>query len=506
MTHVRRRKSGARLTFWSNLLMWVVVLGIVPALAVQALNQTPMQTVEDHSYQTVVDTSAHVSAATTPQPTASVQDQSALETAEKLSEAFRQAAARVLPAVVSIETRAAVPVNAYSGEYAETSGIGSGVIIDPSGIILTNNHVVMGGDADVTVKLSDGRKFRASDIRTDPKTDIAVIRLHGADGLPTARLGDSDRVRIGDWVLALGQPFGLESSVTAGIISAKERGIGLTDRENFLQTDAAINPGNSGGPLINLRGEVIGINTAIRSSSGGNNGVAFSVPISLARWVSDQLLQYGVVHRAFLGVQTQPLNFELAKMLKAPTTDGVVVTHVSPNTPAWQAGLKPGDVIVEINDVPIRTLNQFLLALERIEPGKNQELTVLRRGKTVQLQFIPTQRPVERQTTYRPVYRETVSNELGLQIAPIHGEMGRRLGVPQDEVGALVVGVKAGSIADRADLKPGMIIQQVDGRDVRSVDDVVRMFQAGDLKDGILLLVKTPTGSQFVVLKSEQDR
>ena len=212
------------------------------------------------------------------------------------------------------------PMNTPGGGMpAPRGGIGSGVIIDESGIMLTNNHVVA-GDGEITVRTHDGREFVASNVWTDPKTDLAVVKIEDASDLVAATLGDSEQVEIGDWVMALGQPFGLESTVTAGIISAKHRGIGITARENFLQTDAAINPGNSGGPLVNLRGEVVGINTAIHSRSGGNDGIGFAIPSNLARWVSDQLVSTGTVKRAYLGVGIQPVTQDLAKQLVRQAT------------------------------------------------------------------------------------------------------------------------------------------------------------------------------------------
>ena len=231
-------------------------------------------------------------------------------------------------------------------------GAGSGVIVDPSGVILTNNHVVAGGGK-VMVRLHDGREFKAVDIKTDPKTDLAVLRIKGAGPLPAARLGDSSKVEVGDWVLALGEPFGLEGTVTAGIISAKGRGLGITDREDFIQTDAAINPGNSGGPLVNLDGEVIGINTAISTSTGGYQGVGFAIPIDLAKWVGGQLVQYGKVHRAYLGVIIQPVTQPLAEQFKVKVHQGVLVTEVQPDTPAAKAGLKAGDIILEFAGKPV---------------------------------------------------------------------------------------------------------------------------------------------------------
>ncbi|MCH5373751.1 MAG: trypsin-like peptidase domain-containing protein [Planctomycetes bacterium] len=247
-------------------------------------------------------------------------------------------------------------------------GLGSGVIIDPSGLVLTNNHVVAGG-GQVSVRLYDGREFSASQVWTDPKTDIAVVKLDGAKDLTAAKLGNSDMVSIGDWVLALGQPFGLESTVTAGIISAKHRGIGITARDNFLQTDAAINPGNSGGPLVNLNGEVIGVNTAISSRSGGNDGIGFAIPINLAKWVANQLAKEGVVHRAYLGVGIQPVSQKLADQFHVKPREGVVVTDVFPNTPAAKAGVKSGDVIVEFAGVAVSSPQELQTLVEQAQMG-----------------------------------------------------------------------------------------------------------------------------------------
>ena len=207
-------------------------------------------------------------------------------------------------------------------------GMGSGLIIDASGLIVTNKHVVENGGR-IVVRLHDGREFKATKVTADPQTDLAVLRIEGAGHLTAAKLGDSDAVEVGDWVLALGHPFGLEGTVTAGIVSAKGRGVGLAERENYIQTDAAINPGNSGGPLVNLDGEVVGINTAIESRSGGNEGVGFAIPINAVKWVSNQLAKDGTVHRARLGVMVQLLSDELAKQFGLKPRMGVLVAEVA---------------------------------------------------------------------------------------------------------------------------------------------------------------------------------
>ncbi len=286
--------------------------------------------------------------------------------ARALSQSFREAVKAVQPAVVMIKSEAAMPVKMEDqtpgdddslgplGNMPELrkffknmpraprhgqSGLGSGLIIDTSGVVLTNAHVVRDG-SQITVRLHDGREYKASKVHIDPKADLAVLRIEGADHLTAAKLGNSDEAEVGDWVLALGNPFGLEGTVTAGIVSAKGRGIGLNERESFIQTDAAINPGNSGGPLVNLDGEVIGINTAISSSSGGNEGVGFAIPINLAKWVAKQLTDGDTVHRARLGVMIQPLTQELAQQFGVKTHEGVLVSGVSGGQPGGQGRLQ----------------------------------------------------------------------------------------------------------------------------------------------------------------------
>ncbi|MEM8670303.1 MAG: trypsin-like peptidase domain-containing protein [Planctomycetota bacterium] len=362
-------------------------------------------------------------------------EKAAIESANHLSVAFRAVSNAMLPTLVAIENRPVSSAdlsrraeemnerlqgrNPFEGTpfeemfrgytFREPSpgdsganmrrmpspmrrGIGSGVIIDADGIILTNNHVVAGG-GEVIVRTYDGREFVAMDVWTDPKTDLAVVKIEDADDLVAAPLGNSDESFIGDWVLALGQPFGLQSTVTAGIISAKHRDLGITDRENFLQTDAAINPGNSGGPLVNLRGEVIGINTAIHSRSGGNNGIGFAIPSNLARWVANQLVEEGKVRRAFLGVTIQAVNNQLASELDVEPRTGVVVMQVFDDTPAADAGLKQGDVILQVAGKSVATPQALQLVVERTPLGDTVPLRVMRDGESIELSYEATELP-----------------------------------------------------------------------------------------------------------------
>ncbi|WP_419581588.1 Do family serine endopeptidase [Stieleria magnilauensis] len=379
-------------------------------------------------------------------------------------------------------------------------GIGSGVIIDAAaGIVLTNNHVVEGGGK-VIVKIQDGREFEAIGVFTDPKTDIAVVKIKGDSSLTAAKLGNSDATSVGDWVVALGQPFGLESTVTAGIVSAKNRGIGITDRENFIQTDAAINPGNSGGPLVNLYGEVIGINTAISSRGGGNNGVGFAVPSNLARWVSDQLVANGTVQRAYLGVAIQPVSYELANQLGVAPKGGVAVTNVFPDTPAAKMGFKSGDVIVKFGQTKVATPQQLQLAVERSPMGKTVSVEVVRDGKTIALNYDPEAAPNDFANNGKlKAPSGTKMSSLGIEVSTLTADVAKQLGV-KGEAGVVITQVQKGSRADDAGLSPGIVVSQVNRQDVKSAADFEKVVKADE--DGtILLLVRNEQGSRFVVIE-----
>ncbi len=303
----------------------------------------------------------------------------------RLGDRFEMVARQAAPAVVYIEA-AKPPAGSGKGRPVEESG--SGVIVRadplPGYLVLTNNHVIAHARPDqVTVNLADGRLFHPARVWADPESDVAVLRLDGADSLPTVPLGNSDGARVGQWVLAIGSPFGLNQTVTHGIVSARERGqisLGSTIRiKDFLQTDAAINPGSSGGPLLNLDGEVIGINTAIASQSGGSSGVAFSIPINLVKQVMRQLLERGSVARGYLGMQLAAV-FEPADAyrLGLDRVQGALVEVVYPDTPAAQAGLRPDDVVLQLEGAPVRNENHLINAISVLPPGKRVRLQVWR--------------------------------------------------------------------------------------------------------------------------------
>ena len=451
-----------------------------------------------------------------------------LEVADSLSNAFRNVASHVLPSVVAIENRpdstwqsaqdqskggAFEGSNPFKGTPFEEmfrerggttprrgpnqsppshGGIGSGVV-------LTNNHVVAGGGK-VIVKTQDGREFIATEVLTDPSTDIAVVKFDGDSNLVAASIGDSDHMEVGDWVVALGQPFGLESTVTAGIVSAKNRGIGITDRENFIQTDAAINPGNSGGPLVNLRGEVIGINTAIHSQGGGNNGVGFAVPSNLAQWVSNQLVSTGRVQRSYLGVSIQPVSYELGTQLGVAPKSGVAVTSVFPDTPAAKSGLKPGDVITKFGGISVTTPQQLQLAVERSPMGESLTVNIVRDGQAMELTYLPETVPGDfgAVATKASVQEGVKLKSLGLEISSLSQEVAKQLGL-QDQSGVVITSVQNDSAAQSAGLEPGLVIVQVNRQDVSTVEEFEKMVAVDD--DGsILLLVRNGQGSRFVII------
>lgn len=391
-----------------------------------------------------------------------------------------------------------MPGNPHHGQ----GGIGTGVIIDAKGIILTNNHVVEGRN-DVTVRLHDGREFKATEIETDPNTDLAIVKIEGADNLKPAKLGDSDQVEVGDWVLALGHPFGLEGTLTSGIVSAKGRGIGHPARATFIQTDAAINPGNSGGPLINLDGEVIGINTAISSSSGGSQGIGFAIPVNLVKWVSRELIDDGVVQRAQLGVMIQPVTPELASQFGLKATEGVAVTQVMDDMPAAKAGLKAGDVILEYDGHKVSTPRELQSVVERSEIGAKHEVKIWRDGKHMTLTAVPREAKEEAGNSTLPkTGRENASRfeSLGLEVETLTPEVAEHLNVDVDH-GVVITDVLAGSPADRAGLESGMVIVEAGRAPVKSVADLKKVVD--EAKDGgVLLLVRSEQGARFLVLKS----
>jgi serine protease Do len=377
-------------------------------------------------------------------------------------------------------------------------GAGSGVIIDKSGIVLTNNHVVQDATL-IRIKLNDGRSFDAEVLGRDPLTDLAVVKLKGTNGaqLPFAQLGDSATLRVGEWVVAIGNPFGLASSVSVGIISAKERNIGAGPYDEFLQTDAAINPGNSGGPLFTLNGEVVGINTAI---TGQGSGIGFAIPSNMARALLPQLEKSGKVTRGWLGVAVQDLSPELAKALHVPVSQGAVVADVNSDTPAASAGLKSDDVITAVDGRALESAGALTRNIALKAPGTTTKLTIYREGKQMELSVKLGTRPdLEGLAEQKPGGKEAERQQrLGLSFQDMDPSLAQSRNLPS--AGALITDVVPGSAAERAGLGPGGVIIEAAGKPVRSASDLRRILLAAKAGTGVLLRVQTGGGRGLRVL------
>jgi len=321
-------------------------------------------------------------------------------------------------------------------------------------------------------------------------------------------LGDSDAVKVGDWVLALGEPFGLEGTVTAGIVSAKGRGLGIAERESFIQTDAAINPGNSGGPLVNLDGQVVGINTAISTRTGGYQGIGFAVPVNLAKWVAGQLLERGSVRRAYLGVMIQPVTSQLATQFGVKVGEGVVVTQVFNDTPAAKAGVKPGDVILKFNGKAVSTPNELQGVVEESNIGQKYDLDIVRDGKPMSVGITLLEQPKEyglagtESEPGAPGKSESSKfDKLGIEAETLTADLAQQLGVKADH-GVAITDVRAGSLASMAGLEPGMVIVEANHKPLKSMEDFKTALNTASLEKGLLLLVQSKEGARFVVIRT----
>ena len=390
------------------------------------------------------------------------------------------------------------------------AGLGSGIIIDKEGHILTNNHVVNDVN-EIKIILADKREFPAEIVGTDPKTDLAVIKIKGKvpSDLPAASLGDSDEVRVGDWVLAIGAPFGYAQTVTHGIISAKGRtGVGRDtgNYEDFLQTDAPINPGNSGGPLVNLRGEVVGINTAIATSVGQFAGVGFAIPINMAREVMNELVKTGKVRRGFLGIGIQNVDEDLAHKFGLPDNKGALVSQVNKNSPAEKAGVKVGDVITRYNGKTVEDTRQLRNLVAATTPNETVEVRAFRDGKErvfkVNVGELASTTPAEGgEEAEEP---KSASSDLGLSVAPLTPAIAKQYNLDANDKGVIVSDVEEGSPAADAELRPGDLITEVDRQPVTSVADFRDVLAKAKDKESVLILVKRDGASRFVILRRKE--
>jgi serine protease Do len=432
----------------------------------------------------------------------------------ELSTTFRKIAKAVKPAVVNISTVQKVKATGFGlpqipgfqfelpntpdgkAPVQKQRGTGSGVIVTESGYILTNNHVVGKAD-DIEVKLSDGSKYKGRVVGKDEFTDLAVVKIE-AQGLPTASLGNSEELEQGDWVVAIGSPFGLEQTITAGIVSAKGRHVGSSQYNNFIQTDASINPGNSGGPLVNMSGQVIGINTMIYSESGGNQGIGFAVPSNLARSIYSQLVGKGKVIRGYLGVTINEVTPEKAKGLGLTVNEGAFVNDVQPDSPAEKAGLQSGDVIVSFDGKPVRDQHELTSLVAETPVGKSAEVKFIRDGKAKTATVTVVERKEERAARDKEENEEPLSQQ---------GESGGKLGFSAsnlnvDQVtelkiktGVVIERVMPGSPAQEAGLQRGDVIHKINRQSINSVSDLASAVKS--LKDGDTVIMQVESKGQL---------
>jgi serine protease Do len=387
-------------------------------------------------------------------------------------------------------------------------GFGSGFLIDPQGVIVTNHHVVDGAD-EVLVELRDGRKFTSKDIKSDPKTDLAIVRIQTKELLPYLTFGDSSKMEIGDRVLAVGAPFGLTGTVTQGIVSAKDRNLHLNMYEDFLQTDAAINPGNSGGPLVNLSGEVIGVNSAIQSRSGGWQGVGLAIASNMARDITTQLLKSGVVHRGYLGVSIKDLDPEVASRLGLENQKGVLVAKVGEGSPAAKAGVKDGDVITSLGGKPVQNGHDLQSAVATLPLNQSVSLTVLRDGERKELNVTIAEQPsafgLKDELARQEPKTEQQSDELdklGVEVAELSPELAKQFGYKEETKGVVVTQVQPDSPAADAGLHRGMLLVKVDKKRVNDIAAVRDAVAKASSEKGVLLQVRSPKGgTDYVVVK-----
>jgi serine protease Do len=438
---------------------------------------------------------------------------------------FVPVAKRVLPAVVNIASSKIVrsadqgPSSPFSGDpffrqFFENDSsplfrtprkerehsLGSGVIVSADGYILTNNHVISGAD-EIKVSLADKREFKGRVIGTDAKTDVAIVKIEGKD-LPLLTFGDSSKVEVGEFALGVGNPFGVGQTLTMGVISATGRGgLGIEDYEDFLQTDAAINPGNSGGALVNVQGELIGINTAIISGGGGNQGVGFAVPANMARAVMEQILKHGKVQRGSMGVLIQPVTPELAQSFKLTGPPrGALVAAVTPGSPAERAGIKPGDIILELNGSAVSDSRELALKISMMAPGSPVKLQIFRDGQERGFSLTLTELPAGSESG-AAAGGGSRGSQLGISVDGLTPQIAQQLGLPAETTGVVVTDVQPASSAEEAGVRRGDVIQEVDRRPVTSVEE----FQSAIRRRGnrVLLLIDRSGDHLYIVVETK---
>lgn len=446
--------------------------------------------------------------------------------AEQVSKDFTRVAKEATPAVVSIKAELGAgdskdlrdlemfPDDFFNFFFGEPKGNGpgfkfhrpdsqprvaqgSGLIVSSDGIVLTNNHVIQDANK-ITVQLNDGREYVARVLGKDPNSDVAVLKVDAID-LPHLTLGDSNTLEVGEWVIAIGNPLGLQATLTVGVVSAKGRSnLSIANYEDFIQTDAAINRGNSGGPLMDLEGEVIGINTAIASSTGGYMGIGFAIPSNVAREVMAQILEKGSVTRGYMGVSLQPVDQDLAHAFNLKIVGGALISDVSKDSPAQTAGLKQGDIILEYNDKKVENIGTFRNNVSLMRPGVTVNLKVLRDGKQLEIPIVIGSLPDDEKVEETTV---NVESTLGFSIEKLTPELAESLGYTNDK-GVVVSKVDPRSAAALAGIKKGSLIMAVDQQPISSIDEFNQVVKKQESGKGVLLLVKQGNFTRYIYLKN----
>jgi serine protease Do len=435
---------------------------------------------------------------------------------EETSRAFSEIVIAVSPAVVNISSTKVIkrqspfddffdffhPAPDKSRKWKEQS-LGSGVIVSNDGYIVTNNHVIEQSE-EIKVTLFDKRTFKARVIGSDPKSDIAVIKID-SNGLPTLTFGDSNKLQVGEFVLAIGNPFGLNHTVTMGIISAVGRAnVGIADYEDFIQTDAAINPGNSGGPLVNIKGELIGINTAIFSRTGGFQGIGFSVPSNMVRFIINQLIKEGKVTRGWLGVTIQDLTPEIAQKFGINVQKGVLVSDITKNSPAQRAGMLRGDIILEFDGKEVSDVATLKNMVAQSMIGASVSIKVLRQNRELTLKAIIKELPASKTSEIIPSSMEDTIKEnalSGIAVMDLNAAISKQLGLSHDEKGVVIIKIDSDSPAESSEIKKGDVIQEIDRQKVENINDFNRIVSNIKGGDTVLLYINRNGRKFYVALK-----
>ena len=449
-----------------------------------------------------------------------------IELLDRSAKAFSRVVKNVRPAVVHIAVTSTVDMNTeyeqffnhpfferfFGPDYPfrdpnrrkrQQQGAGSGFIIDKEGHILTNNHVIEKANK-ITVTLADKSQVEATLIGADPKSDVALIKIDVDHDLPTVEMGDSQALEVGEWVIAIGNPFGLNQTVTVGVVSATGRSrVGINEYENFIQTDAAINPGNSGGPLLNIRGQVVGINSALYSRTGGYMGIGFAIPINMAKYINEQLMAHGKVTRGYLGVGIQDVDEGLAESFGLDKAGGVLITEVQDDTPASRAGIKSQDVIVKLDGTDLKDTQDLRNRIAQTIPGTTVALGIVRDGKPIELQAKIGEQPADFGIASRSMPDQNPLSPFGLVVQELTPDLAEQLGFKGRE-GLVISEVAPGSAAAEIGLRSGYLIEEVQKVKVTSLEELRQVMQQSETSDRVLLRVRVGQNSRYVVLKKDQ--